>query len=76
MANEKDPKILAASSDAAASNDQNHAIREKAIMSETPDQMYDTESPEHEGEYEMDEQEQKRILRKIDWAIVPYSALL
>jgi hypothetical protein len=42
----------------------------KAEMSETPKEMYNVEAPEHEGEFEMDEQEKNRILRKIDWAIV------
>lgn len=46
---------------------------EKAAIAESPVQTLGNEDSE---EYEMDDKEMKRILRKIDWAIVPYSALL
>lgn len=49
------------------------AGHEKAAISETPSELYNIEDGEG---LEMDDKEMKRILRKIDWAIVPYSALL
>lgn len=56
-----------------ASKDREATGPEKAAISESPAALYEAEDSE---EYEMDEKEMKRILRKIDWKIVPYSALL
>jgi hypothetical protein len=53
---------------------QEGSSHEKAALAESPsDNMFEPEDGEN---YEMDDQEMKRILRKIDWAIVPYSSLL
>lgn len=46
---------------------------EKAVIAES---SINGSEPEDSENYEMDDKEMKRILRKIDWAIVPYSSLL
>lgn len=50
------------------------STHEKTAIAESP--VDNMSEPEDSDNYEMDDKEMKRILRKIDWAIVPYSSLL